>query len=439
MHPSRFLLAAFCLAAAPLAAQQPLVCPAPGAGRACDVYHFHQAMYRPDTKQFSEISATTQFATQASCERAREVRVAANAKTVEYFTRVKQQQYATDRFGPCHCDMTAMTDAQRAVQLRTAEEIRLRVRERLLDHRLTSDSEYVRALDVDPPVTPLLGAPRLVPLPQSAAPAVATVADDLKPTRSIDTSKPAVAALDLPLVEITADATPAPVQSNGTPAEATVDVGSTPAPPPAELPAEPLAEPLAEPPAEPPAEPIVEPETRVSAEPVPEPAPGPSEEELLSAQETAERFISYETQRIQNVLRAANAIADESVTSRIFEACQQRVNVLSNLRLLIEGSGMRSRLAAAAGDAIDESRHLALIAKLFGDDITPHWAPQDAKDVIVDADPEIASEPDQVLRDTSGKYTTQEKKRALYLVLARTQPTEEQRLWLSTVVEGFLR
>jgi len=59
--------------------------------------------------------------------------------------------------------------------------------------------------------------------------------------------------------------------------------------------------------------------------------------------------------------------------------------------------------------------------------------------VIVDADPEIASEPDQVLRDTSGKYTTQQKKRALYLVLARTQPTEEQRLWLSTVVEGFLR
>jgi hypothetical protein len=423
MHPSRFLLAAVCLAAAPLAAQQPLVCPAPGAGRACDVYHFHQAMYRPDTKQFTEISATAQFATQAACERARDVRVAANAKVVEYFTRVKQQQFATDRFGPCHCDMTAMTDAQRAVQFKTAEEIRLRVRERLLDHGLTSDSEYVRALDVDPPVTPQLGAPRLVPLPQSAAPAVATLADDLKPTRTIDTSKPAVAALDLPLVEITAEAVPAPVQSNGTPAEATVDVASTPAPPPTE----------------PPAEPIVEPETRVAAEPVPEPAPGPSEEELLSAQETAERFISYETQRIQNVLRAANAIVDESVTSRIFEACQQRVNVLSNLRLLIEGSGMRSRLAAAAGDAIDESKHLALIAKLFGDDITQHWAPQDAKDVIVDADPEIASEPDQVLRDTSGKYTTQQKKRALYLVLARTQPTEEQRLWLSTVVEGFLR
>ena len=29
--------------------------------------------------------------------------------------------------------------------------------------------------------------------------------------------------------------------------------------------------------------------------------------------------------------------------------------------------------------------------------------------------------------------------KALYLVLAQTQPTEEQRLWLSTVVEGLLR
>jgi len=32
-----------------------------------------------------------------------------------------------------------------------------------------------------------------------------------------------------------------------------------------------------------------------------------------------------------------------------------------------------------------------------------------------------------------------QKKRALYLVLAQSQPTEDQRLWLSTVVEGFLR
>ena len=428
------LLAAVCLAAAPLAAQQALVCAAPAPGRGCDVYHFHQAMYRPDTKQFTEISATPQFANQAACERAREIRVAANAKVVEYFTRVKQQQYAADRFGPCHCDTTAMTDAQRVAQMKTAEEIRLRVRERMLDQNLTSDSEYVRALDVDLPVTPQLGAPRFVPVPQGAAAPITTVADDLRATRTIDTSKPAVAALDLPLVDVATEAAapaataPAAPVSNGEPAEAAVDVASTPAPEDATPPA-----------AEPPADPIAEPETRVVAEAVPEPAPGPSEDELLSAQETAERFISYETQRVQNVLRAANAIADENVTSRIFEACQQRVNVLSNLRLLIEGSGMRSKLAIAASDANDESKHLALIARLFGDDITPHWAPQDAKDVIVDADPEIANAPDHVLRDTSGKYTVAQKKRALYLVLARTSPTEEQRLWLSTVVEGFLR
>jgi hypothetical protein len=59
--------------------------------------------------------------------------------------------------------------------------------------------------------------------------------------------------------------------------------------------------------------------------------------------------------------------------------------------------------------------------------------------VILDVDAEIASAPDRALRDASGRFSTEQKKRALYLVLARMQPTEDQRLWLSTVVEGFLR
>jgi len=160
---------------------------------------------------------------------------------------------------------------------------------------------------------------------------------------------------------------------------------------------------------------------------------------MLSAQDTAEQFVSYETQRIQNVLKASAAIADEEVKSKIFETCMQRIQLLSNLRLLIEGSGMRGRLASAARSADSEDARLALMTKLFGDDVRKHWAPKDARDVVFDVESNIAADPDRVLRDSGGKYTPAQKRHALYLVLARTQPSEEQRLWLSAVVEEFLR
>ena len=61
---------------------------------------------------------------------------------------------------------------------------------------------------------------------------------------------------------------------------------------------------------------------------------------------------------------------------------------------------MRSRLAVAARDALEESDRLALIGRLFGDSITPHWAPKDAADVIFEIDPAVAAEPERALRDT---------------------------------------
>jgi hypothetical protein len=416
-------------------AQQTLVCPTAPSGGVCEAYHYHVAMYRPDTKQFVEMSGVNQFATQAACERAREIQVAANAKAVDYLRSIKQQ-YEADRAGPCHCDMTGdrsapnfLPDAQRTSQVRLVEEIRLRLRERLLDHKLTSDSAIVRDLWSDPPGTPILGGPKFVPVAQPSAAVVLTATEDLRATTTIDSSKPIVAALDLPLVDlnepVVAEAAPAPDASGGSPAPAAE--------------AQPEAAAVSVPP-----EPAVE-EVVVPVETAPQPTADAHidstvpEEDSLSAEETAERFISYETQRIQNVLRAAGAIADENVKSRIFEACMQRIQLLSNLRLLIEGSGMRSRLAAAARDARQEPERLLLIGRLFGDEVKPHWAPRDATDVILDFEPEIAAAPERALRDTTGRMTLQQKKRALYLVLAQTQPTEDQRLWLSSVVEGFLR
>jgi hypothetical protein len=377
-------------------------------------------MFRPDTRAFTEIYAGPQFATQAACDRAREQQVAANQKVAGFFRDVKKEErYQADRIGACHCDMTGeksgptyLTEPQRTLQLRTAEEIRLRVRERLLDEKITSDSELIRALYSDPPTTPALGAPKLVPMPAASRVPVVTIADDLKPTRTLDTSKPTVVAMDLPILDI----------GSGPPA----DVAASSPPPPVPTTTEPPVE-----------------ETRVEETPPVEQTaeePEPTEnEDTQTAEETAERFISYETQRIQNVLRASSVIADENVKTKIFEACMERIQLLSNLRLLIEGSGMRSRLATAARDAQTEADRLALVSRLFGDSVKPHWAPSDASDVVFDVESSIAAEPERALRDTTGRFTADQKKRALYLVLAQTQPTEDQRLWLSTVVEGLLR
>ncbi|HEY0159751.1 MAG TPA: hypothetical protein VGF28_20875 [Thermoanaerobaculia bacterium] len=420
------LILAASLAATAAFAQQALVCAVP-AGRTCDTFHFHVAVYRPDSKQFVEVAGINQFANQAACDRARDLHIATNAKAVDYLRGIKKQ-YEADRVGPCHCDMTAekaapsfLTDVQRTQQLRLVEEVRLRLRERLLDEKLTTDSEIVRGLWSDPPSTPQLSLPKLAPMPQTGQAAVLTAPEDLRPTKTIDTSKPTMAAMDLPLIDLAAP--PPPPAPETAIAETIPPPEVEPAPPDAPVVEEVVAAPLVPEP--------VAPEVAIEST-VPE-------EDMQSAQETAERFVEYEKQRIQNVLRASSAIEDEAVKSKIFEACMQRIQLLSNLRLLIEGSGMRSRLAAAAREANDEPARLALAARLFGEDVKRHWAPRDAADVIFEVDPQVAAEPERALRDTTGSVSTEQKKRALYLVLTRTQPTEGQLLWLSSVVEGFLR
>ena len=433
--PRLSLLLAGCLAAATTSAQQSLLCPAPPAGRPCDAYHYHVQMYRPDTRAFVEFYGGTSFANEAACNRAREQQVSTNRRVVEFMRANKDQKYEPDRVGGCHCDMTRessspthLGEPQRAAQWRMAEDVRLRVRERLLDRNAPSDSEVVRSLWSDLPSTPSLSTPKLVPPPPAARAQITTAADDLRPTRTLETARATVAALDLPLADIGA-AAPAP-------APAIAQAAGAATPPPAPAPA-PAPEPAPAPAAPVAAEPVVE--ERVVAVEVAEPAAEAEAEETDPVEETAERFISYETQRIQNVLRASSAINDENVKTRIFEASMERIQLLSNLRLLIEGSGARSRLATAAREAFGEEERLALVARLFGSDMPRHWAPKDAADVAFDVDADVAAAPERVLRDSTGQFTADQKKRALYLVLARTQPTEEQRLWLSTIVEGFLR
>lgn len=382
------------------AAAQTLDCPGSASAR-CDTFHFHVAMYRPDTRNFVEVFGVNQFASQAACDRAREAAMKRNLAVVDWFKRVRnEQQYEPDRFGVCHCDMTLdktspkyLTDTQRAAQLRVAEDIRQKVRERLMDEGMTTDSEIYRGVSPAPiAAASLLGGPKLVSLPANTSVApVATNANDLKPTRSVDLSKPVVATIDLPLVDI-------PVAG-----------------------AETAAPPL--------------PTTTVASETVtPDTAPVPT-----TASDAADSFIPYETQRVQNVLKASSAITDDALKSKIFEACSERSQLLSNLRALIEGSGARSRLADFARTAKSEDERVAFAAKLFGDDVKPHWAPRDAREMILEPNAAIDADPERVLHDNAGKYSAAQRKRAFYMLLAHTQPTEQQQLWLSTVADGFLQ
>src|SRR5207237_1401776 len=142
----------------------------------------------------------------------------------EFYRSRGDQKYQPDRIGPCHCDMTVersspnyLNDMQRIGQLRTAEEIRQRVRERLLDQDVPSDSELIRGLIPPPAANALVGGPKFVPLPQRAAVSEVTRSpDELKMTKAIDPSATSTVSLDLPLAEIpiagiAPEAVPAPI------------------------------------------------------------------------------------------------------------------------------------------------------------------------------------------------------------------------------------
>jgi hypothetical protein len=389
-------------------AQPSLVCPPSSTteGIGCDAYHYHVQLYRPDPKGFVVSTATPRFASQAVCEKVREAHVARNAAVVQYFRKTKnQQQYEADRFGPCHCDLTSektnvafLNEAQRIAQIRAVEDVRLLVREKLLDSGLTSGDELVRSLLVPLPTFPLLSSPKVVMLPQTPVTTVATNSpDDLRATRALDSVKPVVVSFEGTLAEVTVgEPEPATLADGG----GEIVVGD---------PASGVAE------------------------------PGTLGDAGITDVETESAFIEQETLRIQDLVGAASEVADEGVKNRIREATLQRSQVLSNLRLLIEGSGVRSRLALAAREAESEAERLALVSALFGDAVAPHWAPRNPGDVILPPDGDSDSEPERVLRDRGNRYSEQQKKRALYVLLSRSQPSAEQQLWLITVVDSFLQ
>jgi hypothetical protein len=377
---------------------------------------------------------------------------------VEFFrTQRRADWWQADRFGPCHCDMTVeksspnvLSESGRWAQIQVAEEIRQRVRERLLDAGILSDAEMIRGLAPPPAATPLIGGPKLVSMPPAAPSTTAANApDDLRITKAVDTTPPSTSSLDLPLAEIPLPGITSPQQTAGG-----VPMPVPPAPMPTPAPATPLvtgadspAQPVALPqPAQPEPAPTpvqVQPPAPVPAPgPVPAPAPVSGEPTVVVAEapdlpapeDVADAFISYESQRIQNVLKVSGSIGDESVKAQVLDACTQRIQLLSNLRSIIVGSGARSRLVAAANGARKETERMAVVSKLFGSDVAPHWAPKDAADVIFDAG---VTDPERVLRDDTA--SDQQKRHALYALLATSSPTEQQQMWLISVIEALLK
>jgi hypothetical protein len=432
----RPLFAATAIAFASLssALAQPLLCPpvAAVAGRPCETFHYHVQMFRPNTREYVELYGINQFASMGACERARDAQFKRNMAVVELMRTQRRDWWQADKFGSCHCDMTgeraspnALTDAARAQQVHDAEEIRQRVRERLLDAKAPPDGDVIRGLAPPLSSTPLIGGPKLVPMPPPAA--VTTVSsspDDLRITKAVDTTPPTTSSLDLPLVDI-----PLPgISPSPEPVAATPLASTPPAPaPPSPAPPNPTPAHAAE-----------------TAQPAPQPAPAPvpaeqvavvaDEPELPAPDDVADAFVSYESQRIQNVLKVSSSIGDETVKAQVLDACTQRIQLLSNLRSIIVGSGAKSRLVAAANVARKENERLAIVAKLFGSDVPPHWAPKDAADVIFD--PSV-TDAEQVLRDNHS--SDQQKRHALYALLATSSPTEQQQLWLNSVIEGLLK
>jgi len=410
---------------------QPLVCPpvAAVAGRPCETFHYHVLLFRPDTRELLEVYGINQFASMGACERARDAQFKRNMAVVEFMRTQRRDWWQADKFGPCHCDMTieraspnALTDAARAQQVHDAEEIRQRVRERLLDAKAPPDSEVVRNLAPPLSTTPLIGGPKLVPLPPPAA--VTTVSnspDDLRITKAVDTTSPATTSLDLPLVEIPLPSiTPPPEVIVPTPPPAPVPQAVTPAPAPKPAPG--------------PETPSPAPQPALTPVPTEQVAVIADEPEPPSPEEVADAFVRYESQRIQSVLKVSSSIGDESVKAQVLDACTQRIQLLSNLRSLIVGSGAKSRLVAATNMARKENEQLAVVEKLFGSDVPPHWAPKDAADVIFDPG---VTDAEQVLRDN--RSSGQQKRHALYALLSTSSPTEQQQLWLNSVIEGLLK
>lgn len=404
----------FTVFSGPAFAQSLLCTPSPGGStRPCEAHHYHLQLYRLDTKTSQEFWGLNGFASSEACEAARSAVERAH-QAIAAFIRAKQPKAVAEqaRIGPCHCDLTHdrtnakfLDETQRLRQIRDAEEIKARLRERLLDMDMPAESELIRALVVAPSSFPTAAWPRSVAPPETPKgytilPSEVTLKDT---GVARETARSAAVETQFDLVDVPspAGAREQAADAAGAPAGEELSVSGTESP--------------------------GEPEPAVAG------ADGGTQES------PADQFISYETARVNDILRASETIDDEALRQRIFEASMQRLQLLSNLRRIVEGSGARSRLSALTRSATDEAGRIGLIRKLFGEQMAERWASLNPRDAVFEISEAVASDPIAVLRDSSGRFSESDRQRALFMVLARDSAmTSSQEEWLAGVVERLV-
>lgn len=414
--PTRFIAAialTIVFASAGAAQNLALTCPAAAAGGSCRMHHYHVQMWQPDTTGFQEIFGQNSFASLAACEKGKELEARENQTAIAaLLTADKDAKVVTNRFGACHCDMTLdrsnpnfLTDDLRDQKRRAAAEGVLKLRDRLLSEEVTSGSELVRALwtssiDYRSPIT----ESRLTPLPKGApveAPKYSVA--DLKDTQTSSTSQRSAPAVGLMLVDVPGTLAPGASETAGA-----MTLGPSPSAGTSSMP-----------------------ETSVQGE--------TTNGESGDDDGTTGPFIAYETARVQAFLRAGETIEDDAIQSKVFEASMQRLQLLSSLRSVIDSGGNRSRLATLARGAVGPDGRLLFVKRVFGDEIRSHWAPEDAKEIILTPRPEVDSDPIAVLRDVTGKFNDLQRRYALYVFLARSQElSEAQKTWLAELIEASI-
>lgn len=169
------------------------------------------------------------------------------------------------------------------------------------------------------------------------------------------------------------------------------------------------------------------------------PAPGAVVPPVPGETVTGENpFLSYETSRVQEIIKASSAVTDGATKAQVFEASMQRLQVLENLRRLEEAGGATT-LTPMMHEARDEASRLRFVGRLFGEEVRRHWAPTDARGVIVTVPPEIDADPSGALSQSSGLGPNQ-RGLALYVVLARSsEMSADQESGILSMIDAQLR
>lgn len=374
------------LAFASPAAAQVLTCTT-NASDQCNGVHYHVQLWNPETKGFAEIFGHNTFSTLQACEAAKKHEETINQNALAHLAKVAPRLKAQPaKFGPCHCDMTRtrsdphyLEDAQRVQLMRRERELKLMMLELLLDNELTLDSDLARA-HISTPSSRVLASywPRELVVPE------------IKGNKLLDPDRSQAkdTTVQVSRTQSTAGANLAPVEVVFDPAmfARSVSKGSGDA----------------------------------------------------TASAAGPAFINDEISRINAVIEnVAQSNSDDA--GAILEACNERIQVLTNLARLAETAGQRSRLAAAIGSARGEEARVKTVRALFGDRVSQHWSPSKPADLVFPVPSDIGNDPVAALRDSSERYTAEQKKLALYLVLARNATlTDTQQIWLAGIADAQL-